>query len=82
MRLAIGNSPWPIGVTMVGIHERGGREKINESKTAHVMNDESQRKYITSVKRIMTFCQNAYPSLPSKMLSYNPNDFKDGPFKF
>ena len=35
---------------------------------AHVMNDEYQRKYITSMKRLMTFCQKQYPSLPSKML--------------
>ncbi|OMJ13987.1 Pre-mRNA-splicing factor 18 [Smittium culicis] len=34
LRLAIGNSPWPIGVTMVGIHERSARENINASKVA------------------------------------------------
>ena len=28
LRLAIGNSPWPIGVTSVGIHERSAREKV------------------------------------------------------
>jgi len=28
MELAIGNSPWPMGVTMVGIHERSGRSRI------------------------------------------------------
>ncbi|THG99731.1 hypothetical protein EW026_g2657 [Hermanssonia centrifuga] len=28
LRLSIGNAPWPIGVTMVGIHERSAREKI------------------------------------------------------
>lgn len=26
--LAIGNAPWPIGVTSIGIHERSAREKI------------------------------------------------------
>lgn len=31
MDLAIGNAPWPIGVTMVGIHERSGRAKIFSS---------------------------------------------------
>lgn len=55
---AIGNSPWPIGLTMVGIHERSGREKINTSKVAHVMNDEMQRKYLTSVKRLISYAQN------------------------
>ncbi len=29
---AIGNAAWPIGLTMVGIHERSGREKISTSK--------------------------------------------------
>jgi hypothetical protein len=32
LRTAIGNAPWPIGLTMVGIHERTGREKISSSK--------------------------------------------------
>ena len=32
---AIGNSAWPIGLTMVGIHERSGREKISTSKVSH-----------------------------------------------
>ena len=31
VELAIGNSPWPMGVTMVGIHERSGRSRINTS---------------------------------------------------
>lgn len=26
--MAIGNAPWPIGVTAVGIHSRPGREKV------------------------------------------------------
>ena len=69
MKLAIGNAPWPIGVTMVGIHERTGREKIESSKVAHVMNDEEQRKYLTSVKRLMTYCQKRFPAPPSKCVS-------------
>ncbi|GBG32596.1 Pre-mRNA-splicing factor 18 [Hondaea fermentalgiana] len=68
VRLAIGNDPWPIGVTMVGIHERKGRERINAGKVAHVMNDEAQRKYLTSLKRLLTFRQNTHPADPSKML--------------
>ena len=34
LRLSIGNAPWPIGVTMVGIHERSGREKIFSQQIA------------------------------------------------
>ena len=32
--LSIGNAPWPIGVTMVGIHERSAREKIFSHQVA------------------------------------------------
>ncbi|KAK2961388.1 putative Pre-mRNA-splicing factor 18 [Blattamonas nauphoetae] len=55
MRLAIGNSPWPMGVTNTGIHERSAEERITTDKIAHILNDEAQRKYIHSLKRIMTF---------------------------
>ncbi|CAG8639047.1 7015_t:CDS:10 [Funneliformis caledonium] len=61
LRLSIGNAPWPIGVTMVGIHERSAREKIFSAQVAHVLNDESTRKWIQSIKRLMTFCQSKYP---------------------
>ncbi|CAK5268772.1 unnamed protein product [Mycena citricolor] len=43
LRLSIGNAPWPIGVTMVGIHERSAREKISSDQVAHVLNDEVSR---------------------------------------
>ena len=36
----------PIGVTNAGIHARPGRERIFSKHVAHVLNDESQRKYI------------------------------------
>lgn len=68
LQLSIGNAPWPIGVTMVGIHERSGREKINSSNVAHVLNDEVSRKYIQSLKRLMTFAQTRYPPKDVSML--------------
>lgn len=43
MDVAIGRAAWPIGVTMVGIHARSGRAKIESSNVAHVMNSEMQR---------------------------------------
>ncbi|GAB5585986.1 hypothetical protein Unana1_00886 [Umbelopsis nana] len=61
LQLSIGNSPWPIGVTMVGIHERSAREKIFAAQVAHVLNDETSRKWIQSLKRLMTFAQSKYP---------------------
>ncbi len=80
-RMAIGNSAWPIGVSAVGLHERGAREKVCPAThvpdaietqdipcvwsimifmqvgegQAHVMNDEAARKYITSIKRLITY---------------------------
>lgn len=55
--VAIGRAAWPIGVTQVGIHARTGRAKIESANVAHVMNSELQRKYLTSVKRLMTYYQ-------------------------
>ncbi|KAM1207419.1 hypothetical protein ACFX13_008106 [Malus domestica] len=71
IKLAIGNAPWPIGVTMVGIHERSAREKIYTNSVAHIMNDETTRKYLQSIKRLMTFCQRRYPAMPSKAVEFN-----------
>ena len=69
--VAIGNAAWPIGVTMVGIHERSARTKINAQTQAHAMHDEETRKYLQSVKRLMTFAQRRWPSTPSMSLDFN-----------
>ncbi|KAI0560529.1 Prp18 [Gracilaria domingensis] len=61
-RLAIGNAPWPMGATMVGIHARAAREKIGEDKIAHVMNDEQTRKYIQGIKRLLTVAERNCPA--------------------
>jgi pre-mRNA-splicing factor 18 len=71
IKLTIGNAPWPIGVTMVGIHERSAREKIYTNSVAHIMNDETTRKYLQSIKRLMTLSQRRYPALPSKSVEFN-----------
>ncbi|KAK6177335.1 hypothetical protein SNE40_015456 [Patella caerulea] len=70
LEMAIGNAPWPIGVTMVGIHARTGREKISSRYVAHVLNDETQRKYIQAIKRLMTQAQELFPTDPSKCFNY------------
>ncbi|XP_062403353.1 pre-mRNA-splicing factor 18 isoform X2 [Sardina pilchardus] len=70
LQMAIGNAPWPIGVTMVGIHARTGREKIFSKHVAHVLNDETQRKYIQGMKRLMTICQKHFSTDPSKCVEY------------
>lgn len=70
LQMAIGNAPWPIGVTMVGIHARTGREKIFSKHVAHVLNDETQRKYIQGLKRLMTKCQQYFSADPSRCVEY------------
>jgi pre-mRNA-splicing factor 18 len=69
IKLAIGNSPWPIGVTMVGIHERSAREKIYTNSVAHIMNDETTRKYLQSVKRSLHFARGSTPLIHQGQLS-------------
>ena len=66
--MAIGNAAWPIGVTMVGIHARTGREKIFANNVAHVLNDETQRKYIQGLKRLMSYCEGKYPTDSAKSI--------------
>lgn len=69
IKCAIGTQAWPIGITMLNHHERPAHDKIDAGTQAHIMNDETQRKYLQAVKRLMTFCQRAYPADPSKMVS-------------
>jgi pre-mRNA-splicing factor 18 len=70
MDVAIGRAAWPIGVTMVGIHARSGRAKIESANVAHVMNSELQRKYLTSVKRLLSYYQKKRTDVdPSKKVS-------------
>ena len=63
LRLSIGKAAWPIGVTMVGIHERSAREKLHESDKgqAHIMADEVTRKFLQSIKRCLSFAQTRWP---------------------
>ncbi|KAF4517244.1 hypothetical protein B566_EDAN011628 [Ephemera danica] len=80
LQMAIGNAPWPIGVTMVGIHARTGREKIFSKNVAHVMNDETQRKYIQGLKRLMTKCQQYFTTDPSRCVEYAAFNEREKPF--
>merc|ERR1712224_58792 len=75
--IAIGNAPWPIGVTQVGIHTKSAaREKIsashlNKSAAAHIMGDEATRKYLQGLKRLLTVLQRLYPTDPSQSVDFN-----------
>ncbi|KAJ5523683.1 hypothetical protein N7494_010333 [Penicillium frequentans] len=62
LRVSIGKAAWPIGVTMVGIHERSAREKLHQSdQQAHILSDEITRKYLQSIKRFLSFAQVRWP---------------------
>jgi len=75
MEMAIGNAPWPIGVTNAGIHARPGRERIYSKNVGHVLNDEKQRRYIQGLKRLMTKCQQYFPTDPSRSMDFSRPDY-------
>ena len=75
MEMAIGNAPWPIGVTNAGIHARPGRERIYSKNVGHVLNDEKQRRYIQGLKRLMTKCQQFFPTDPSRSVDFSRPDY-------
>ena len=68
LRLSIGKAAWPIGVTMVGIHERSAREKLHKGEKGHVMGDEVTRKILQSIKRCLTFAQVRWPPTDMRQL--------------
>jgi len=74
LEMAIGNAPWPIGVTNAGIHARPGRERIFSKHVAHVLNDETQRKYIQGLKRLLSKCQQYYRTDPSRSVDFIKTD--------
>ena len=77
MEMAIGNAPWPIGVTNAGIHARPARENIHSKHVAHVLNDETQRKFIQGLKRLLTKAQQYYPTDPSRSVDFVKDDIKE-----
>jgi pre-mRNA-splicing factor 18 len=67
LRTAIGNAAWPMGLNGVSIHQRAAQDNVGKSNIAHVMNNEIQRKYLTSVKRLMTYAQDLRDDVPPSM---------------
>eukprot|EP01080_Neovahlkampfia_damariscottae_P004283 gene4283-7619_t len=68
LALAIGNAPWPLGVTATGIHARSGRERIEKKNIKSIFNDDEQKRNLQAVKRLITYSQTIYPTDPSKMI--------------
>ena len=62
--LSIGNAAWPMGLTMVGIHQRSGISSISHAQIAYILNDEIAKKYFQSISRILSFLQIMYNISP------------------
>ncbi|MCO5555437.1 hypothetical protein L7F22_008982 [Adiantum nelumboides] len=71
VKLALYGAPSPIGITMVDIYERVGRDKIFSNVAAQASADEMAHKFLQSVKRLMTLCQRRYPAALSKPIECN-----------
>ena len=54
MEMAVGNAPWPIGVSNAGIHAQPTREYIFSKDVAPVIIYETQQNYIQGLKRLIT----------------------------
>lgn len=60
MKLSIGNVAWPIGIKDVGIHSRSALLRItgdDKSTTANIMLNDKTRRWITAIKRLITFAE-------------------------
>ena len=70
MEMAVYNAPWPIGVSNAGIHAQPARENIFSKNVAHVLNDETQRKYIQGLKRLITKAQEYFVTDLSRSVDF------------
>ncbi|WBW75493.1 U5 snRNP-associated protein Prp18 [Schizosaccharomyces osmophilus] len=61
LQLTIGNAPWPIGVTMVGIHERSAHQRLQRDPNTSILKDEKKRKCLQALKRFITFSEREDP---------------------
>ena len=63
LRFSIGNAAYPLGLTAIGIHERSARDKITTDNVSHILNDEVRRKWVQTIKRLMTYSEKHFPSV-------------------
>ncbi|KAG5596810.1 hypothetical protein H5410_038042, partial [Solanum commersonii] len=61
----------PIDMCFVQLLAKFSREKIHTNSVAHIINDETTRKFLHSVKILVTFCQQRYPTIRSKHVASN-----------
>ncbi|KAH3684062.1 hypothetical protein WICPIJ_004964 [Wickerhamomyces pijperi] len=60
MKLSIGNVAWPIGVVNVSIHSRSNQSRLHGKDEANIMISEETRRWITAIKRLITFMEENY----------------------
>jgi len=56
LKLSIGNVAWPIGIQNIGIHARSSQLKL-VSKSANIMINDETRRWIVSIKRLITWVE-------------------------
>lgn len=60
LKLSIGNVAWPIGVVNVSIHSRSNQSRLHGKEEANIMISEEARRWITAIKRMITFMEIYY----------------------
>lgn len=63
--LAIGKSPWPKAEGKFSIHHRHTDRIRKPSDIAHIFNNETTKKYLHGIKRVVSYCQGKNPNKPS-----------------
>uniref|UniRef100_A0A060SWP7 Pre-mRNA-splicing factor 18 n=1 Tax=Blastobotrys adeninivorans TaxID=409370 RepID=A0A060SWP7_BLAAD len=58
IKMSIGTAAWPVGIVSVGLHDRAPEERFSGGNDdAQIMKDESTRRWLTAVKRLLTFAE-------------------------
>lgn len=58
IKMSIGTAAWPVGIVSVGLHDRAPEERFSGGNDdAQIMKDESTRRWLTAIKRLLTFAE-------------------------
>lgn len=67
MKLSIGNKAWPIGITAAILHERKALDRISGRNISHPLNNETVRRWVQCLKRLITFKEKIHLSADVKV---------------
>ena len=59
LHVAVGQQHWPIGLSDVGIHARAAAERLREEHITHPMADETFRRRMHTLKRLIDVAERA-----------------------